>query len=58
VLSVEHGLPSSEKFGNITISYSNTAGSYNKFISKYKELLGTVLVPLNKSRNKTYKYMI
>jgi len=57
-LQKNHSLPSSTKFGNITISHSQVGSAQSRYFTRYKELLKQVIVPPNKPIFKQYKNLI
>ena len=56
--SYEHGLSGSTKFGNITFSRPQIGTSAAQYMTQYKTLLGRVLVPMQKPKVGTSKYLI
>lgn len=57
-LQKDHDLPSSTKFGNVSINRSQVGMAYNRYSERFEELLKKVIVPCNKPRMGTYKHMI
>ena len=54
----EHGLGESTKFGNITFSRPQLGTSAAQYMTQYTTLLGRVLVPMQKPKVGTSKYLI
>ena len=54
----EHGLGGSTKFGNITFSRPQLGTSAAQYMTQYTTLLGRVLVPMQKPKVGTSKYLI
>lgn len=57
-LRKDHSLPSSTKFGNISISRAQQSTSYMRYWNGYMDLLKQITIPLNKPKVGTYKSQI
>ena len=57
-LQKDHNLPSSTKFGNITVNHSQQSTAYQKYWNRYRDLLFELTIPPNKPRIKQYKNLI